>query len=38
MAQEENIIQAKAIHKTYDTGKVKVYALRCDRPTSYCHR
>jgi ABC-type lipoprotein export system ATPase subunit len=28
MAQEENIIQAKAIHKTYDTGKVKVYALR----------
>ena len=28
MAQEENIISAKGIHKTYDTGKVKVYALR----------
>jgi putative ABC transport system ATP-binding protein len=28
MGQEENIISAKGIHKTYDTGKVKVYALR----------
>jgi ABC-type lipoprotein export system ATPase subunit len=28
MAQEENIISAKGIHKTYDTGKVQVHALR----------
>jgi ABC-type lipoprotein export system ATPase subunit len=28
MAQEENIIHAKGIHKTYDTGKVQVHALR----------
>jgi ABC-type lipoprotein export system ATPase subunit len=28
MAQEEHIIHAKGIHKTYDTGKVQVHALR----------
>ena len=28
MAQEENIISAKGIYKTYDTGKVQVHALR----------
>jgi ABC-type lipoprotein export system ATPase subunit len=28
MAQEENIIHATGIHKTYDTGKVQVHALR----------
>jgi putative ABC transport system ATP-binding protein len=26
--QNEHIIQAKGVHKTYDTGKVKVHALR----------
>jgi len=28
MAQEENIISAKGIHKTYHTGTVEVLALR----------
>ena len=28
MAQEEYIISAKGVHKTYDTGKVQVHALR----------
>lgn len=28
MAQEENIISAKGIHKTYDTGRVQVNALK----------
>ena len=28
MAQEDYIISAKGIHKTYDTGKVQVHALR----------
>jgi putative ABC transport system ATP-binding protein len=28
MAQEVNIISAKGIHKTYDTGKVQVHALK----------
>jgi len=28
MAQEENIISAKGIYKTYDTGKVQLNYLR----------
>ena len=28
MAENDNIIQASGIHKTYDTGRVKVHALR----------
>ena len=26
--QNDNIIQATAIHKTYDTGRIQVHALR----------
>ena len=28
MVQNESIIKVKGLHKTYDTGKVKVQALR----------